>query len=191
MATWSINHPLILDTDVLSCFLWTGYEGLLGQLYPKAIVLDVVEQELNKVSPLRKALESIQGSAWLDFQVIDAISDVGLEYMNLIKPSRKPSPLGRGESAVMAWARLRGGTVASNNLRDVRNYCQTHSLPFMTIRAMVADAVINRDCLSLNDAEEFWKNMKAAGRMLPCDTAEEAIDYYLRNPARVTSLWRD
>lgn len=113
--------------------------------------------------------------------VIDATGDVGLEYMNLIKPSRKPSPLGRGESAVMAWVKLHGGTVASNNLRDVRRYCQTHSLPFMTIRAMVADAVINRDRLSLDDAEQFWKDMKAAGRMLPCDTAEEAI-YRLLSP---------
>lgn len=191
MATWSINHPLVLDTDVLSCFLRTGYEGLLRRLYPKAIVLDVVEQEINKVGPLRRALARVRDGAWLDFQVIDAISDVGLEYMSLIKPTRKPSPLGRGESAVMAWVRLRGGTVASNNLRDVRSYCQRNSLPFMTIRAMVADAVINRDCLSLDDAEQFWKDMKATGRRLPCDTAVEAVDYYLHNPARIASLWRD
>ena len=191
MTTWSIELPLVFDTDVLSCFLWTGHEVLLNQLYPNGIVLDVVEFEINKVPPLREALTRIRNRGWLDFQSVDATSDIGHEYMGLTATSRKPSPLGRGESAVMAWVRCRGGTVASNNLRDVRRYCQQHALPFMTIRAMVADAVLNRDCLTLDDAERFWRKMRAARRRLPCDTAEEAIEYYLKNPQHVLAQWRD
>ena len=78
----------------------------------------------------------------------------------------------------MAYVRFHGGTVASNNLRDVKNYCIEHNLPLMTVRAIVARAVLDSKSLSIGEAEDFWSSMLAKGRRLPNATAQEAIDYY-------------
>ena len=181
-TTWSIDKPLVLDTDVLSCFLLTAQEGLLVRLYPQAIILDVVYAEIQQRADLRNRLDPLLQSGWLKKDMFDTSGNAAREYAALISNARKPSPLGRGEAAVMAWVRYHGGTIASNNLKDVYHYCDNHHLPLMTIRAIIAEAVLNRDTLSQEDAENFWQAMIKKRRRLPCSTAEEAIQYYLDHP---------
>ncbi len=190
-TTLSIDPPLVLDADLLSCFLHTNRLALLATLYPQAIILDVVRSEINKVPSLRSALAQVTQSGWFSLISLDVPSDEATEYASLTRKRRLPSPLGHGEAAVMAWVRYNGGTVGSNNLRDVRAYCQDNTLRFMTIRAIVADAVINRELLSMADAESFWAAMLTKKRRLPCQTAQDAIDYYSTGRGKHHSIWFD
>lgn len=190
-TTFSIDLPLVLDADLLSCFLHTNHLALLGKLYPQAVILDVVRSEIDKVPSLRSALGQVTDSGWFSLTSIDVPSDEATEYASLTRKKRLPSPLGHSEAAVMAWVRYNGGTVGSNNLRDVRTYCQNNNLRFMTIRAVVADAVLNRESLSMVDAESFWAAMLTKGRRLPCQTAQEAVDYYSTGRGKHNSVWLD
>ncbi|MCL5065069.1 MAG: hypothetical protein M1600_08380 [Firmicutes bacterium] len=190
-TTFPIDPPLVLDADLLSCFLHTNHLALLGKLYPQAVILDVVRSEIDKVPSLRSALGQVTQSGWFSLRSVDVPSDEAAEYAFLTRKKRLPSPLGHGEVAVMAWVRYNGGTVGSNNLRDVRTYCQDNNLRFMTIRAIVADAVLNRKNLSMVDAESFWAAMLTKGRRLPCQTAQEAVDYYSTGRGKHHSIWLD
>lgn len=187
----SIDPPLVLDADLLSCFLHTNHLALLGKLYPQAVILDVVRQEINKVPSLKAALAQVTKSGWFSLRSVNVPSDEAVEYVSLTRKRRVPSPLGHGEAAVMAWVRFNGGTVGSNNLKDVRAYCQNNNLRFVTIRAIIADAVLNREVLSIEDAESFWATMLTKKRRLPCQTAQEAIDYYSTGKGTCNTIWFD
>ena len=106
--------------------------------------------------------------------LMDPASEVASEYARLSRIAQ----LGSGESAAMAYARFNGGTVGSNNLRDVRQYCVNYEVPFLSVRAIVFDAVDGRHLLTEAEAEQFWAAMRQSGRKLPNDTAREALDYY-------------
>lgn len=187
-TTLSIDPPLVLDADLLSCFLHTNHLALLGKSHPQAVILDVVRSEIDKVPSLRAALGQVTESGWFSLRSIDVPSAEAFEYASLTRKKHLPSPLGHGEAAVMAWVRYNGGTVGSNNLRDVRTYCQDNNLRFITIRGIVADAVLNRESLSMVDAELFWAAMLAKGRRLPCQTAQDAVNYYSTGPV-LTHKW--
>jgi len=104
-TTFSIDSPLVLDADLLSCFLHTNDLALLGKLYRQAVILDVVRSEIDKVPFLRSALRQVTESGWFSLRSVDVPSDEATEYASLTRKKRLPSPLGHGEAAVMAWVR--------------------------------------------------------------------------------------
>lgn len=99
----------------------------------------------------------------MDMLAADAVAD---EYFRLTQASRKPRPLGPGEAAVLSYARLQDGTVASNNLRDVRAYCEQYHMGLITTADIMCHAVA-QGIMTVAEGEDLWKGMKARRRRLP------------------------
>lgn len=118
---------ILLDADVLSHFLKGERAGLLNAVFPgRLVILREVMTELAQVSRFDQPLEMLVKLS--NIAIIDFSSDnqVLLEFENLL--ARR----GPGESACMAMARYHGDYIASSNLRDIVDYCRTHSITYYT-----------------------------------------------------------
>lgn len=177
---WLTDPPLVIDTDFISCFAWTNRMALLTGIYQDIVVPDIVLYELAKVPHLHGRVEASIAAGAISTISIDTLDPAAAEYSRLIGGGR----LGRGESAVMAYVRFHGGTVGSNNVRDVLKYCQSNDLPLLAVRAVVVDAVDQERVLTEVAAEAFWAEMRRIRRRLPHATAMEALEHYRSGPGR-------
>lgn len=171
---WLIEPPLVADTDLISCFAWTNRLALLSKLYQSVLIPDIVLNELAKVPHLHQRVQTAITAGMICSVTIDALDPAAAEYSRLVGEGR----LGRGESAVMAHVRFHGGTVGSNNISDVLDYCRVHNLPLLAMRAIVVDAVDQEHLLTEQEAETFWDEMIRKRRRLPHATVREALDHY-------------
>ncbi len=77
----------------------------------------------------------------------------------------------------MAYVKFNGGTVSSNNMRDVLDYCIRNSLPLIGTSGIIYDA-INKGILTLPEANTIWANMLRKGRQLHFHTATDVYNHY-------------
>ena len=127
-APTPILPRVLLDADVLSHFLKGERAGLLNDVFPgQLVILREVMTELEQVSRFDQSLDFLVKI--YKIKVMDFSSDnkALLEFENLLLAGRGP-----GESACMALARYHGDIIASSNLRDIKNYCQKHSITYYT-----------------------------------------------------------
>ena len=170
------NPPLVLDTDILSCFAWIKRMDILEALYSgHMLVPEQVLVELSKVSHLRDQVDLSIANNHIVAVQLDPLKPEAQEFAKLL--SGDP-PIGRGEAAVMAFVKFNGGTISSNNLTDVLSYSVFHELPLISIRAMFYDAIVHRGVLTEEEGEQAWNKMKGKRRQLPCPTVKDIIEYY-------------
>lgn len=74
--------------------------------------------------------------------------------------------LGRGESACMVYCRYNHDVIDSSNLRDIKAYCQTHKITYLTTVDFLYHA-IQKQLMSIEDATEFIKQVKLKDSRLP------------------------
>ena len=63
----------------------------------------------------------------------------------------------------------RGGTLASNNLRDISSYVEKYGLKHITTGDILIKAM-NTGIISETDGNDIWANMIRKKRMLPTAT---------------------
>ena len=71
--------------------------------------------------------------------------------------------MGDGEAAVIALTQENGGVIASNNLRDVKDYVKKHDLNLITTAFILALAY-ERQIKTKEELDEIWTNMIDNGR---------------------------
>ena len=135
------------DTDCLSAFLWVRGESILAKLYSGRIVLPAqVYDELGKVPHLLERVDTLKNNGDLQVESIEVDS---AEYSDYLKMTTSPEDgmkiIGRGEAAGLAMARQRKGTLASNNLRDVRTYVEKYDISHITTGDILIEAPERRD----------------------------------------------
>ena len=164
--------PLLLDTDFVSSFAWVDRMDIIEGLYSgRMIVLEEVMVELERTRHLGdlvcfsimhghiKRLEMMVGTA------------EALEYVRLSDTDR----YGSGEAACMAFASCRGGIVASNNLKDVRRYCEERRIPLVTTSDVLV-RVYEEGRLTLDETDALWREMVARRRRLPAVSFREYLE---------------
>ena len=174
MRILELRSPIVFDTDCISSFLWVRSIDLVVQamadctlLVPSQVIAEF--GELMRLPDYRFVPQLMHDHIrrghfqTMDMLAADAVAD---EYFRLTQASRKPRPLGPGEAAVLSYARLQDGTVASNNLRDVRAYCEQYHMVLITTADIMCHAVA-QGIMTVAEGEDLWKGMKARRRRLP------------------------
>jgi hypothetical protein len=167
------NPPLLLDTDLVSAFAWVKRMDILESLYSGNMKIpQEVLTELARVPHLKAAVDS-RTANHIEVISLNPIGQDGLEFAKLYSTGK----YGLGESAVMAYVRYNGGTVSSNNIKDVLEYCRDNSLSLLSTRAIIFDAVTS-GVITEPEAEGVWAGMIRKGRKLPCRTVAEVMQFY-------------
>ena len=71
--------------------------------------------------------------------------------------------MGDGEAAVIALTRENNGVIASNNLRDVKDYVKEYDLNLITTAFILAISY-EKDIKTKEELDEIWINMIENGR---------------------------
>lgn len=171
-----LTDRLFFDTDCLSAFLWVRGESILSQLYPGRIILPAqVYDELKRVPHLLAKVDVMKNEGNL---IVDSMEVGSAEYHDYLQMITAPDTgmriIGKGEAAGIAMVKERGGTLASNNLRDISSYVEKYGLNHITTGDILIKAM-NSGIISETDGNDIWANMIRKKRMLPTATFTDYI----------------
>lgn len=151
---------IVLDADVIIHFSKGGLLSLLPQIFPEYeyIVLDKVYDELSSVrSQLDNQITYLKNIKKVDFA---PTIEILREYAIL------KTRFGDGESACMAYCRYTSNIIGSSNLRDIKNYCSTHQITYLTTLDFLYYAWYRKK-LTEKDCNAFINDVRAKGSRLP------------------------
>lgn len=151
---------IVLDADVIIHFSKGGLLSLLPQIFPEYeyIVLDKVYDELSSVrSQLDNQITYLKNIKKVDFA---PTIEILREYAIL------KTRFGDGESACMAYCRYTSNIIGSSNLRDIKNYCTTHHITYLTTLDFLYYAWC-RKLLKEEECDSFMNDVRAKGSRLP------------------------
>jgi predicted nucleic acid-binding protein len=137
----SSEKIILIDADVVSHFITAGEILYLPKIFPyKIYILDKVMKELERF-PKRKVdvdnLINLKLLFPMDFP--EKEHEVVKEYLWI----RKMMFYGDGESACLAVAKHHKNILASNNLRDIKPYCERHGIVYLTTMHFLCYAMQN------------------------------------------------
>ena len=158
-----IEPPLVLDADLLSSFAWVNRLDILDNLYSgKMIVLEEVMVELSRVRHLANRVQTSIATGSIALVEMLADSPEALELARLLEHGR----YGRGEAACMAYLKHNEGSMASNNLADVKTFCEA-SHKYLLTTAEVLHQAYDNGAIGLEEADKIWSDMISKRRKLP------------------------
>lgn len=161
-----IEPPLVIDADVLSSFAWVDRLDILEKLYAKKmIVLEEVTNELSKIEHVAKRVESCIKGGSMKFVSISADAPEALELAHLLESGR----YGRGEAACLAYLKYNFGSLASNNVSDVKVVCSDKNICLLTVPDIINYAY-KTNVITKEEANEVWINMVKKKRKLPTNS---------------------
>ncbi len=174
-----LTEKYFFDTDCLSAFLWVREESILARLYAGRIILPAqVYHELQKVPHLLARVDTLKNNGYLSVESMEAGSEEYTDYLQMTTaPEEGMRIIGRGEAAGIAMAKQRAGTLASNNLRDIRPYVEKYDISHVTTGDILIEAM---DAGIITEAEgnAIWSDMIRKRRMLPTTTFSEYLANY-------------
>lgn len=110
--------------------------------------------------------------------IVDSMEVGSAEYHDYLRMITAPDTgmriIGKGEAAGIAMVKERGGTLASNNLRDISSYVEKYGLKHITTGDILIKAM-NTGIISETDGNDIWANMIRKKRMLPTATFTDYI----------------
>lgn len=174
-----LTKKYFFDTDCLSSFLWTREESILARLYAGRIILPAqVYHELQKVPHLLARVDTLKNNKYLSVESMEAGSEEYNDYLQMTtSPEAGMRIIGRGEAAGIAMAKQRDGTLASNNLRDIRPYVEKYNISHITTGDILIEA-IGAGIITEEEGNTIWSDMIRKRRMLPTTTFSEYLANY-------------
>lgn len=171
-----LTDKYFFDTDCLSAFLWVHEESLLARLYTGRIILPAqVYLELQKVPHLLARVDTLRKNGDLSVESMEAGSEEYNDYLQMTtSPEAGMRIIGRGEAAGIAMAKHREGTLASNNLRDIRPYVEKYKISHITTGDILIKAM-NAGIITEAEGNTLWSDMIRKRRMLPTATFSEYL----------------
>ena len=172
------NEDIYLDTDFLKSFIDTGSQHYISSLNAgKLVIPNVVDKELRKLYGNVQYNKHITNSTCLpayEIQVIEDWEEVRI-YESLTDPCNDYFT-GPGEAAALAMVKVRGGILASNNMKDVLQHATQWNLRHITSLRVIAMEAIKGN-VSYPDTNYVLRSMKTANRKLPSyNTIQELIN---------------
>ncbi len=174
-----MTEKYFFDTDCLSAFLWIREESILTRLYAGRIILPAqVYHELQRVSYLLARVDMLKNRGHFSVESMEAGSEEYNDYLQMTtSPEAGMRIIGRGEAAGIAMAKQRDGTLASNNLRDIRPYVEKYRISHITTGDILIEAM-NAGIITKADGNTIWSDMIRKRRMLPTTTFSEYLANY-------------
>lgn len=169
---------LFFDSDCISAFLWVRKQNLLVMLYPGRIVIpkpSYDELSYPTTPQLKQRIDTLLSNHQVVLQSITVESDAYALYRKLTTaPDKGHKIIGPGEAAAIALAKTVGGVVASNNLKDIRDYIDEYGLKHITTGSILAEA-LERGFITEDEGNTIWTAMLAKRRKLGAPTFSEYI----------------
>ena len=160
----------MIDADVISHFISGNQIIILPTIFKyKIMVIDIVYRELCNLSRNKTETDKLinqQKLTLLPFP--EDNQDIVKEYFWIKGMMFK----GAGESACMAVAKYTDNIIASSNLKDIKAYCERHSIPYITTMDFLCEALKNGQ-LSLKACNVFIDRVLKAGSKLPVKRMED------------------
>lgn len=132
---------ILVDADVVSHFIRGGEILNLCSIFKTPIkLLDIVYNELEMWKEKKTVVDNL-----VNFGVIDVIEFpqtnqvIQKEFFEI----KKYRYYGDGEAACMSYAKHTSNVVASNNLSDIKNYCDLHKVDYLTTMDFLSRALDN------------------------------------------------
>ena len=174
-----MTEKYFFDTDCLSAFLWVHEESILARLYAGRIILpSQVYNEIQRVPHLLLKVDALKNNGDLRVESMEAGSEEYNDYLQMTTfPEAGMRIVGRGEAAGIAMVKQRGGTLASNNLRDIRPYVEKYEISHITTGDILIKAM---EAALITEAEGniIWSEMIRKRRMLPTLTFSDFLANY-------------
>ena len=170
---------IFIDTDFLSSFLKTKNANFLSdqlQNYKVMVPHEVVKEINNyykKDSPLLFGYNSLLSNGFIveldelkteesdKYSFFLKITSIGYQ-----KDKLRLRSVGDGEGEAITRAYFDGGIIASNNLKDIKEYCDFFGLEYLTSYNLMTIAYENNTA-SLSDLDKIWQEMSEVGVKMP------------------------
>ena|ERR1039457_7113602 len=160
-----MNRSILIDADVISHFISADKLYLLPQIFPdnKIFLLDKVYSELERFHRRKPLIDRMITSGWfIPLPFPEDKPEIKKEFAYIKKSLFK----GDGESACMALARFTDNIIASSNLKDIRQYCDLHSIDYLTTMDFLC-AALKGGLLRVKECDDFISRVIKAGSKLP------------------------
>lgn len=160
MTKKSSEPKILLDCDVIIHFIKAGKQLLLPKIYPgRFVILDKIFDEL-----MTRPSNRVPVGNFITYTKIEVIPmpkniEIIKEYA-LLKKTK-----GDGEAACMAVARHTSDYIASSNLKDIRIYCEEHSIVYLTTMDILLEAY-KLGIMSEIECDNFIKEVKSKDSIL-------------------------
>ena len=164
---------LVVDADFVSNFGWVDrIDIIIDQYTPNIILTDVVENELKnpKIEHIYSRLKIFIDKGDIKQYSIISSSEIGQEFISL----SWQSALGDGESACLAYCKINGGLLGSNNLSDIYKYCLDNDIKIITTADVLKRAFEDK-YISLAEGKEILAQMLKKERKIGYRTFEELL----------------
>ena len=159
-----MKTKIVLDADVIIHFVKAGQFSLLLDIFPEYeyLMLDVVYDEVTKHRATKVQIDNT-----LQF-FGNRISSVkfapkGESMMVYAKLLRT---LGKGESACMVYCRDNRDVLGSSNLRDIKEYCASNGITYLTTLDFLYYAYIRKK-MTKEECDAFIADVVSKGSKLP------------------------
>lgn len=173
-----MTKPLFFDTDCLSAFLWVNNQNILVQLYPgRVIIPQAVYDELSnpRVDHLKQRIDTLIGANEVSIETITIDTEEYELYRKMTSNSQQGrKAIGSGEAATIALAKVNNGIIASNNLRDVREYVEEYQLPHVTTGDVLVEA-LEKGIITEAQGNKIWMDMIKRKRKLGANSFSEYL----------------
>ncbi len=171
-----MTEKYFFDTDCLSAFLWVREESILARLYAGRIIVPTqVYNEIQRVPHLLLRVDRLKNNGDLAVESMATGSEEYNDYLRMtVAPEVGMRIIGRGEAAGIAMAKQRDGTLASNNLRDIRPYVEKYEISHITTGDILIEAM-DAGIITEGEGNTIWSDMIRRRRMLPTTTFSEYL----------------
>jgi hypothetical protein len=167
------NRKILIDADVVSHFLTAEEGDFIHLVFPNnpIYILDKVYAELQNWPNRDMLVKVSQLLSSKKMQLMDFPEDdeqIKKEYFWIKKMQFK----GDGESASLAVARFNKNILASSNLKDIKNYCITHRIDYLTTMDFLY-AALQSKLFTEQRCNNFIQKVLDNKSKLPCKNIKE------------------
>lgn len=157
---------IVVDSDVLIHFAKGSVLSALPSIFPEyeyVILSNVYDEVVSLHSQLDNQIQFLNNIVLEDFA---PTGDMLLEYANLC------NKFGDGESACMAYCKFSHDVVGSSNLKDIKNYCKSNNITYVTTLDFLYYA-FKRKVFSADECNKIIQDIRTHGSKLPDITIEK------------------
>lgn len=161
------NVKIVIDADVIIHFIKGESLHLLPRIYPsyQFVILDeLLNKELRNKPFTRKYLDNF-------FKFFpDAITEVkwNPNYEMLKEFAELNKRYGMGESMSMVYCKFNNDVIASSNITEITDYCDTNNIQYITTMDFIAQA-LKINLMTEGECDLFLSTVIAKGSTLPCN----------------------
>lgn len=172
------DQKLFFDTDCLSAFLWVNGQAILPELYPGRIVIPepvYIELSRPQISHLKRRIDMLKNNHQAALVPLNhGEPEYDLFWEMVSSPRKGMRLIGRGEASAIALAKVNGGIVASNNLRDILPYIEQFGLEYTTTGDILVDAY-EGGLITETQGNSLWAAMLAKRRKLGANSFSDFL----------------